>query len=218
MPSIIPVERRWPGATVVCLAPGPTLTEDLIATVAAARVPVIAVNDAHRLAPWADVLYSSDRNWWRYYDGVPTFGGARVGIGTKPGDRSPVVVPSRVAVDVLTHTGHDGLELSPDGLRSGLNSGYAAINLAVHTGAARIVLLGYTLGEVGGRSHFFGSHPKRLHTTTPPQYATYRRAYDTLVAPLRALGVVVVNATPGSWLDCFPRVPLGAALPWAVSA
>lgn len=214
MPNALTViANRWdPTSTVVCLAPGPTLTPEAVEVVCAARVPVVAVNDAVRLAPWADVLYSSDRGWWRYYDGVPKFGGLRVGIGNRRGDASPIRVPSAVKIVVLTHTGIEGLDLDRGGLRTGHNSGYAAVNLAVHLGARRILLVGYTLGPRRGASHFFGSHPRGLADTQPEGYVAFRRAFATLVAPLAEIGVAVINTTPDTYLECFPRAALADAL------
>ena len=210
-----PIARRWPESTIVCVASGPTLTAEELAHVRG-RAPVIAVNDAVRLAPWADVLYSSDRGWWRYYGGIPDFRGHRVGVGWKIGDASPI--PRLPSVHVLTHTGAEGLELQPTGLRTGGHSGYAAINLAVHLGARRIVLVGYTCGPVEGRSHYFGRHPSGLTESTTENYANFRRAYQTLAGPLSAAGVAVVNATPRSWITAFPWAEIGAALAVEVSA
>jgi hypothetical protein len=207
VPNVLPIS--WPETTIVCVASGPTLTAADLAYVED-RAPVVAVNDAIRLAPWADVLYSSDRLWWRYYAGVPAFTGLKVGIGWKRGDSSPI--PRLPEITVLTHTGVDGLERDPGGLRTGGHSGYAAINLAVHLGARRIVLLGYTCGPVGGRTHFFGRHPAGLEESRADHYAAWRRMYDRLPALLKAIGVHVVNATPGSWITAFPCVPLEAAL------
>jgi len=212
LPNVLPVARRFDNATIVCLAPGPTLSAEAVALVCRALVPVIAVNDAHRLAPWAEVLYSSDRPWWAHYNGVPSYGGTRIGVGWRPKDASAIRVPSGVAITVLENTGHDGLEHDPRGLRTGSNSGYAAVNLAVHLGARRILLVGYTLGTHGGRSHFFGSHPRGLHESRSEHYAAFRRAFETIVAPLGALGVEVVNCTPGSQLDVFAHADLAAML------
>jgi len=215
---VAPIVRRWPGATLVCLAPGPSLTAEAVADVSRAGVPVVAVNDTVRLAPWAEVLYSSDRAWWRYYDGVPKFGGRRVGIGRHTGDASPIRVPSGMRIHVLEHTGPTGLDPAPTGLRSGSNSGYAAVNLAVHLGAARILLVGYTLGTHAGRGHFFGSHPRGLAESREEHYAAFRRAFGTLIAPLAALGVEVLNCTPDTHLAAFPRVDLADALAAEVGA
>ena len=40
------------------------------------KARVIAVNDAWRLAPWADILYACDGRWWRHHKGVPEFTGS----------------------------------------------------------------------------------------------------------------------------------------------
>ena len=207
MPSLA---RRFPDQTIVCVASGPSLTAEQLALVR--DLPMVAVNDAVRLAPWADVLYSSDRGWWRYYQGVEAFKGLRVSIGRKKGDASSITAPGCLGVTVLEHTGDEGLEWAPTGLRSGKHSGYAAINLAVHLGARRVLLLGYQGGPVAGRSHFFGRHPSGLNESTETHYAHFRRMYETLVAPLALAKIEVVNCTPGSAITVFPAVSLEFAL------
>ena len=208
MPSL----PTFPGATVAVVASGPTLTDAAVAPLRG-RVPVVAVNDAIRLVPWANVLYSSDRRWWAVVgpsSTVQAYTGVKVSIGWRPGDASPI--PKHPDVQVLVNTGDEGLELDPGGLRTGRHSGYAAINLAVHLGARRILLLGYSLGRVGGRAHFFGAHPAVLHQTTDAQYAQFRQAYLTLAPALQQAGVEVLNCTPSSHLHTFPNVPLADAL------
>lgn len=63
----------------------------------------------------------------------------------------------------------------------------------------------------GEPSHFFGEHPRTIQRDTP--FALFRQHWATLVAPLRALGVSVVNCSRRTALDCFPRQPLREALP-----
>jgi len=195
MMPIASVPREFPGETIACLGTGPSLcAADVDSLRGVARV--IAINDAYLLAPWADILYAADERWWRWHSGAPHFGGTRYGIEpqrlTWPGLR------------VLRNTGRTGLEQQPDGLRTGSTSGYQAINLAVHLGAARIVLLGY---DLQGR-HFFGEHPNK----TVPPFAAARHAFESLVAPLAALGVPVINASRDTTLTAFPRATLAAAL------
>lgn len=198
------VPRLWPGETVACLATGPSLTADDVDYVRG-KARVIAVNDAHRLAPWADVLYSSDRRWWPYYKAVPTFQGLRYGIGSAPGKANGFAKHPEIVV--LKNSGYTGLETHPGGLMNGKNSGYAAINLAVHFGAVRIVLLGYNLGVQPGRTHFFGDHPTSLQQSNG-HYAGFRSVFKSLVVPLAALGVTVINCTPETSLSTFPVLPL----------
>ncbi len=205
---MVTVEKRWPNSTIAILATGPSLTAEDV-EFCRGKVPVIAINDAHRLAPWADLLHSSDRTWWNHYKGVPSFHGPKYGLGSHPGKANPFhKLPD---VQVLRYTGDDGLELDPSGLRSGGNSGYAAINLAVHLGATTIVLLGYNLSWPGGKAHFFGNHPAALNQQEG-LVRIFIRAFATLVEPLKALGVRVINATKDSALKCFPKATLAEAL------
>jgi len=204
------VARSWAGDTVAICATGPSLAA---ADVAALRgkVRVVAVNDAVRLVPWADVLYSSDARWWKHYRGVPEFPGAKYAIGSAPGRAEPIA--PYLEIGVLRHAGTDGLARDPDSLKSGDHSGYAAINLAVHYGVARILLLGYDLGAPAvGPSHFFGRHPAGLPETSETLYARFRSHYRTIVDVLTLIGVEVLNCTPASRLDAFPRRSLLEAL------
>jgi hypothetical protein len=194
---------------VVCLATGPSLTAADVER-CRGRAVVVAVNDAHRLAPWADVLYSSDRYWWAYHKGVPAFGGARATIEYSPG-RAPRELEKFCAFVYYRQTGHEGLETAPDGLRTcGQNSGGAALNLAVHLGARRVILLGYDMGDTTGRRHFFGPHPGPINGRH--NFPRWRQAFATMVEPLRAAGVEVINCTRTTSLGAFPCVALEEVL------
>lgn len=201
---MVRAETLWPGATVFCVASGPSLTVDDLAAVKG-RGRFIAVNDAIRIVPWADVLYSSDRGWWRRSPEAKTFAGLKYGIGSKPGEADQVKHDPDVRV--LRNTGESGLETDPSGLKTGRNSGTAAINLAVHLGASQILLLGYDMGRLNGRAHFFEAP---VGVSSP--YADFRKLTAALVKPLNALGVRVYNCSPQSHLTCFPKVTMAEAL------
>jgi hypothetical protein len=201
------VPRAWPNSTVVCLGTGPSLTADDVAS-CRGHARVIAVNDAYRLAPWADVLYACDAKWWRVHPDTTAFAGPKYGLQPVK-DRDDIVI--------LKNTGRTGLERDPTGLRTGSNSGYQAINLAVHFGAIKILLLGYDMGHApGSRSHFFGDHPSPLSNRSP--YATFIALFAQMVAPLAALGVEVINCSRATALTCFRRASLAEALSPAVTA
>lgn len=166
----------------------------------------MAVNDAYMLAPWADALYASDIPWWEAHRGVPEFAGLKFGIA-----RTKHMRPIKGLGDVtfLRNTGTAGLEPDPQGLRTGMNSGFAAINLAVHLGAARMILLGYNMSPVNGKRHFFGNH-KGLNNSS--DYNRFARYFHTIAEPLRTLGIEVINATFPSRLTAFPQQPLREVL------
>lgn len=200
MPEFWKVPRIWVGCTVVCIAGGPSLTPAQVDRCRGTRM--IAVNDACRLAPWADFLYGCDLKWWRWHKGVAAFDGVRVTLDKR-------VVAEYPGIKLLENTGIEGLEDAPTGLRTGRNSGYQAVGLAVQLGAARILLLGYDMKPMDGRAHWFGDHPR---PTLPADYVAWLKAWGTITAPLAVAGVEVINCTPDSALDVFERRDLADCL------
>ena len=194
--------------TVAILASGPSLAAEDVDFVRG-KATVIAVNDAVELAPWADVLYSSDPGWWQKHKWMRDFAGVRVMVDPVRSHKPLKPPVEDHGVLVLRQTGKDGIEFSPDGLRTAINSGGAAINLAVHMGAKRIVLLGYDMGRLHGRSHFHDTGP----TPSYSAYDVFIRLIGTMAAPLAEAGIAVVNCSRLSALKCFPRMPLAEALP-----
>ena len=190
----------WRGETAVVIATGPSLTAEQVDRIRG-RARVIAVSDAWRLAPWADVLYSCDAKWWHHHRNAQKFAGLKVGL------TDCITFP---AVRLMRHRLRDGFDADPGYLATGANSGYQAVHLAAHFGASRIVLLGFDMRETQ-RSHFFGDHPPGLKRESP--YATWIERFRTLAAPLRGRGVEVINCTPGSALDAFPAGELDEVFP-----
>ena len=195
-PMYATVPRLWPGETCVILGGGPSLTAADV-DYCRGRAHVIAVKEAWQLAPWADALYACERTFWAFYKGVPDFAGRKYGLEAYPG------------VELLENTGALGLELAPTGLRTGFNSGYQAMNLAVHFGSARILLLGFDLWTgLDGRANWHDS--PRFHRVSP--YPVFMQAFADVVEPLKVAGVEVLNCSRRTLLKAFPRVPLEEAL------
>jgi len=206
--SVVRVPRLWPGETVVILGGGPSLTPADV-NFCRDKARVIAIKEAHRLAPWADAIYAADYKWWRFFRGVPEFDGLKYAI-EQSGDQAPVNWALWPDIHVIRQTGAEGLELDSSGLRTGYNSGYQAVNLAYHlAGRTRIVLLGFDMwtGESGDQN-WFGPHP--LHTPSP--YPVFLHAFKTIEQPLKEAGVQVVNASRFTVMNSFPRVSLQEAL------
>ncbi len=194
------VPKLWPGSTIVCIGTGPSLTQADV-DFCREKARVIVVNDAYKLAPWADVLYACDVKWWTWHKGVPDFQGIKYRLGGHPN-----LFPN---VAVLKNLGRIGLSLDPHGVMAGYNSGYQAIGVAAHLGAAKIVLLGYDMGQQPkGPSHFFGEHRDK----TRPPYAACIQAFRTLPAPLLAAGIDIVNCSRQTALGWFRKEPLEAVL------
>lgn len=212
-PNLWHVPLVWPEETIVCVGGGPSLTREQVEQ-CKETARLIVINDAYRLAPLADILYACDARWWNWHDYAPMFRGVRVGMAWDAIDATwypewESIVPDRI--HFIACTGQEGLEIEDStAIRSGSNSGYQTINLAVHLGAKRIVLIGYDMQPAeDGRNHWFGEHPDRVPA---PPYDKMIEAFETLVTPLEENGVEVINATPESALDVFPKARLEAVV------
>lgn len=188
-------------------ATGPSLTPAVAAQ--CVGQPVVAVNDAYRLLPAADVLYACDPDWWTLHAGCPGFAGEKWSSHELPHNDKRAVAAQ---YGLRLVPGRDAEEFSrdPGRIHYGSTSGFQALNLALLFGARRVVLVGFDMHSKRGR-HFFGDHPEplsnwmRFETVVP----FFRRAAAALSPE-----VAIVNATPGSALDCFPMMPLEGALCW----
>ena len=200
MSSPAAVPRRYPGATILCAASGPSLTVADLA--ACADFPCVAVNDTYQLHPAPAAIFAADPKWWA------RMSGARV-RNTLKYCLSPTWVDGADGIRVLVRTGQRGLERDPTGLRSGGHSGYAAINLAYHLGAATIVLLGYDMQPAEDDTHhWFGAHPDGSH----PRYQQWAGLYATLTEALASEGVRLINATRRTAIPYVPQVALEEVL------
>lgn len=219
------------------LAGGPSL-KGFDARVLYKKGFVIAINDSWRLAPRADMFYFCDMDWWdrqiaacpwsldmtrSFHDMI--YRGFWVAGNYRFADHPQV--------RALQLGGQLGLSSDPTRLCHGSNSGYQAINLAFLLGAKKIVLLGYDM-----RTRVVGGGPveggplsrevvpgaprvtERTHwhdEVRPDGFAQILKnsmlpCFDSLVEPLKAAGVEVINATPDSALTCWPMTDLVTVL------
>lgn len=204
------IEPFWQDMAAIVAATGPSLTEDVAERCRRAHATgthaVLAVSDAWRLMPWADALYSCDRVWWDF--NTTDFKGDKWSSHHLP-DNDKQVAARRHGLDLVRGRAGQGFSTEPTHIHYGSNSGFQAVNLALLLGARRIVLVGFDMRLVDGRSHFFGDHPAGLRKTA--NYQNFIRAFEVAAASLPA-GVEILNATRGSALTCFPSVDLERAL------
>ena len=171
------------------------MSQDVAARVQAAKLPTIAINDTFRLAPDASILYAADARWWAHNARIlRRWKGLKATAHNSVTDRS---------IHILRPTGVSGFDPVPGHVRTGGNSGYQAIHLAAQCGAKRIVLFGFDMHNRHG-SHWHGQHQPPFNNPTRVIFGLWIQRFATLVEPLRARSILVVNATPGSDLRCWP--------------
>jgi hypothetical protein len=192
--------RCWPGETVFILASGPSVKQLDLSPLKGRRV--IAVKSSHLTWPTADVLFFADSRWWRDPKLKPrTFEGLIVSTATSIADKA-----SRARIRMMLKRNPVALAEERHAVALERTSTTGAINLAVHFGAARIVLLGVD-GKIApdGTRHCHGvKWPYPLVETCFDDQA---REYAAIAPSAERLGVEIVNANPDSAISVWPRKP-----------
>lgn len=214
-----PVPRLWPRQDVVIVGAGPSLCREDLERVRQAceereeggrqvagggrRRRLIVVNRIWQQAPWADLLYACDHQWWDSEEapGADEFSGLKVTPHPRAADWGCLRVPGEDG---------EGLSLDPLRIHYNSNSGAQAFNLSVHlAGPGRRVLIGFDckLGP-GGRRHCHPDHAGTLKNPTDIEFVGWRQRWERIAQDAEAAGVEVINCSRETALTCFPRARL----------
>lgn len=200
------IPRIFEDRTVAIVASGPSLGG--VDWSGFDGLPIIAINRRHEDLPGAAVLWWSDALYWRRAQesllAHPAPWKATGHIGYQPGE-----LPHEI--EVYRFTGKDGFDPDPEHLRTGNNSAFAAMHLAVHLGASGLVLFGVDMRHgPSGETHCDGGHgfvhrEETLRDLMVPFFKS--------IAPhLAAQHVAVLNASPESALTIWPRCSIDEGL------
>jgi hypothetical protein len=205
--------KIWEGRTAVVLASGPSMTREVAQTVHDADVMSIAVNNQAidtnglpAMSPWADILFAGDFSWWFHNRAaIAEFKGMKVSLDSENHRWTTELLEQ---VIFLRHGGVDGFDERLGYLRTGGNSGYMALHLALTLGAKRVVLCGFDMHSKNGE-HWFGGHHWRVDFKS--KYDLFLNRFKSSAKQLQKQGEII-NATPDSALKCFPMMTLEDAL------
>jgi hypothetical protein len=201
MSAFWPVPREWEGETAFIVGGGPSVLGVDLEALRGRRV--IVINSSVYAVPWADFLYFGD---WRWYNEPEN----RAAVATFAGR---VVTTSRMVehkkVLVCRQTKPPMFGGARDSLMQKWTSLTAATNLAAHLigpGGA-IVWLGID-GKASADGRAWHHKPHRWPVKAK-RYDLHRADLATMVEPLRAMGITLWNASPGSaYADLWPVVNL----------
>lgn len=190
-------EKIWPGETVFILAAGPSTAALDLSRLAGRKV--IAVKSAWAVYPKADVLFFADGRWWREKQlrpGVDAFAGQIVTTAMEIGDarvkRIKKISPSHFSA-------------KSDEVALARSSTTGAINLAIHFGARRIVLLGVDAKPAADGTR----HNHRMKWPWPLRdgcWSAQAKEFEAVAPSAVKLGVEIVNANPDSAVQVWPRL------------
>lgn len=214
------ISPSWADSPCIVAAPGPSLTASVARECRIRRLTdywkIIAVQDAYKLFPWADMLYGCDDRWWLEHGDCNGFQNEKWTSVEEDKDSSNYLAKKAALIDrlgihcVLGKRGNT-FSLDPGLIHYGDNSGFQAVNLALLKGCKRIVLVGFDMRHKDGKAHFFGDHPENLVQAPERFMAGWAQQFANAAKALPP-DITIVNATPGSALTCFPMMELDDAL------
>ena len=210
--------RDHEGKVAVCFASGPGLTPEVLDLVRpyheAGRIVTCGLNDTYRIVDFLDEFYACDQHWWKFHLANPSDAGKhgekkRHVLDDQPNTRiwgnhtaaRTLNQYSRINV-VRGQGGTKGFSEDPQTIRWGSNSGFQLLNLTLHFGVSKMLLVGYNMcvPNKGGLDahHFFGPHPKPMSQSGA--YKGFVKQYHHIQGNFKKM---IVNCTPDSALDCF---------------
>jgi hypothetical protein len=198
--SFASIDPVWKDETAYLIGGGPSLKEFNWELLRGKRI--IAINRAFQVLPWADVLYWTDAQFYKWYRReIDEFKGMKVSC-------RPLEVPAK-DIKILQGVRNQGLDMRPEYICDGNNSGYGALNLAVKLGAKRIYLLGYDMHSSLKATHWHDGYFRRHNHTIYNRLFTY---FGSALPVLKEMNIEVWNANPASHLECFKKCTLTDAI------
>jgi hypothetical protein len=200
------VPALYQGETAVLLATGPSLCDADIEYIRPlherGEIRVFGLGDAYRICDFLDVFYGCDPRWFECNLEVLKHPCKQKWTQDKKyADKHPELMH-------VSGSSGQGMSLKPSHIHFGSNSGYQLINLAVHYGIERFLLLGYNMDvPKGQKQHFFGPHPKPLNQGN--NYRGFAKIYGTIQPDIKKK---IINCTYPTMLTAFAQMPLEKAL------
>ncbi len=164
---------------------------------------VIGVNMAYQLGSWIDFCFFGDDAWFdQHRKQLRQFRGIKVSCAIsfdKPSHRN---AQEKIKYTPKNKSRSHGISETPNTVCWNDNSGAAAISLAYHLGARKIVLVGFDMKHnETGNSHWHNEY----QVTKPAVFPRHLRGFPGIALDAERLGVKIINASPDSAIDAFSK-------------
>lgn len=224
------VPKLWEGGECWILGGGPSLTrqfdipDKVVQDVLRKELPpnayssymsaihekhVIAVNMAFKIGDWIDMVFWGDKKWYLTNRAeVALFKGLKVTCHPYfANGRFPNENIKCVAKD---NTRPKGISTSNTAVSWNSNSGSAAISIAVHMGATKIILVGFDMKlDEDAKQHWHSEYGAMNRKDAKPGSLPFNRhllGFPHIARDALAMGVTIINACPDSAIPDFPRM------------
>ena len=216
------IPKMWKGGTCIIIGGGPSMPrqfgvpESIIQKVQEKKLSpkvysdymtsihdqhVIGVNMAYILGDWIDVLFFGDRAFYlKEKQGIDKFKGLRVTSNVETGNAEGPIKLVQKHPRVV-----HGVSFIPEYVCWNGCSGGAAINLAIHFGVKRIILLGFDMYiEDAKHQHWHKAYPMvGANDVDNIEYKPH--AFPRIAKRLKGK-IEVINASPESAIPSFPKM------------
>jgi len=171
---------------------------------------VIGVNMAYHIGNWIDVVIFGDNGFFlREQVELARFPGIKVSCAPAARSESWVKFLERD----LTHP--KGISHNPRKVSWGGNTGAAAINLAAHTGAKRIMLLGFDMKLNSNNNQHWHDLYKKGPVLKQDQRRLRKLPFDrhlstfpVIAEDAKRMKIEIINVCPDSEIPFFPKMTL----------
>lgn len=197
------MDRIYEGETAAIIGTGPSLTDSQLEQVSHLRK--FGVNNAFRLG--LDVHLACNWQWWdRYWPEISDYDCYKW--------TPRLASAENYGLNYIEERWEDGLSTDPSYICAHHGSGPQIVNLALHYGIKKMILIGWDMrypGKVNnrqytGKRHYFGEYEKELQhwprTGPNGELAGLIKEMETIYP--EDYGIEIINCTPGSAMTCFP--------------
>jgi len=188
------VPREWPGETVFILGGGTSVLNLDLSKLAGRRV--IVINTSYLTYPSADALVFSDPDWWGWHvdrKELKAFAGTIISLAAGKFDKR--------FKPLMRFRPDNGLATNRGAACINATTMTAAINVAMHYGAKRCVLLGLDGKAGNGRTHHHEKHP---YDQREGNWARHATDLNYVAKSAAKFGLECVNVNPDSAHRMFP--------------
>jgi hypothetical protein len=170
---------------------------------------VIGINVSYHIGNWIDMVFFGDNSFFlREQDGLARFPGLKISSH-----------PQLEGKSWIKYLGRDskrprGISPNPKMVSWNGNSGAAAISIAVHTGAKRIILLGFDMKlDLEGKQHWHDMYHrmKSIKKNALP-FDRHLLGFPEIARDAKRMNVEILNASPNSAITNFRKVTVSDLL------
>ena len=222
------VPKIWEGGEVWILGGGPSVIEQfnipkrVVQNVLGGQAPpsayspymksihnkhVIGINVSFLIGNWMDMVFFGDSGFFLgQQNNLANFPGIKVTCHPHAGKKDWVKYLAR------DNSHPRGISSNPRMVSWNSNSGSAAISLAAHTGAKRIILLGFDMKlDDESKQHWHDAYHRLASLTENTRnkalpFNHHLKGFPEIAKDAKKMGIEILNASPDSAIDVFEKV------------